>query len=314
MSWLRWHLGTAEDGKFRVTARYADVTVVTVIGVWACLLEDAAHPDHRGIATRGNVFYGAILGLSDKELHTIIEGMEAAGLITTDHEEITITKWKERQFESDVSDPTAPERMRKYRARKDGSAPVTPPLRSVTPPLRLVTVALRPDTDTDTDKKDIRAVAKSDTPPSMFEEFWRVYPKRDGASPKAPAKVSFLASVKGGVEPLTICAAAGRYAAECRRLGSEGTPMVAQAVTWLRQKRWGDYPEVVPVDTPMWAPPPGMKSLKEEWANDSTTNIRVDAGPRQNGSNRVEQLQLPGGGSLRVEVRPEGKSPGDPPW
>lgn len=75
-----------------------------------------------------------------------------------------------------------------------------------------------------------------------FEEFWKVYPKRDGANPKEPAKQKFAAAVKSGADPGEITAAAGRYAAECARKQIAKTDKVAQAVTWLNQKRWGDYP------------------------------------------------------------------------
>jgi hypothetical protein len=75
-----------------------------------------------------------------------------------------------------------------------------------------------------------------------FEDFWKVYPKRDGANPKEPAKQKFAAAVKSGADPGEITAAAGRYAAECMRKQIARTDKVAQAVTWLNQKRWGDYP------------------------------------------------------------------------
>lgn len=75
-----------------------------------------------------------------------------------------------------------------------------------------------------------------------FEEFWKVYPKRNGANPKEPAKQKFAAAVRSGANPPEIIAAAGRYAAECQRNQIIKTDKVAQAVTWLNQKRWGDYP------------------------------------------------------------------------
>ncbi len=226
--------------------------------------------------------------------------------------------WEKRQYKSDHSTT----RVHAHRSKNinKNNENIASETANVVTLKRPETVSETPPEQNRTEQsqkqKKIYGSSKAMNPENerTFEEFWEVYPKRDGANPKAPAKVRFLSAVMKGADSPTICAAAGRYAAECRRLGTEKTPMVAQAVTWLAQRRWEDYPELAPAEAPTWAPPPGMKSLKEEWANDSTADIRIDAGPRQNGSNRVEQLQLPGGGSLRVEVRSQGKSSGDPPW
>ena len=92
-------------------------------------------------------------------------------------------------------------------------------------------------------KKDIRAVADATRP---FDDFWKAYPRRDGANPKTPAKKKFDALVKSGVDPGEIITAASRYAAEMRAKGQERTPYVAQAMTWLNQQRHGDYGEPEP--------------------------------------------------------------------
>lgn len=75
---------------------------------------------------------------------------------------------------------------------------------------------------------------------SDFESFWKEYPKRDGANPKEPARKLFDAAVKGGVPASVIIAAAKRCAyVESKNVG---TPYIPQAVKWLRDKRWNDYP------------------------------------------------------------------------
>lgn len=92
-------------------------------------------------------------------------------------------------------------------------------------------------------EKNIRAVGKPTRPyddDKDFQEFWKVYPKRGGANPKIPASKAFGKSRKAGVDPAEIIAAAGRYAAaESKNIN---TPHIAQAVTWLNQSRWVDYP------------------------------------------------------------------------
>src|SRR6516164_7155197 len=73
----------------------------------------------------------------------------------------------------------------------------------------------------------------------VFEQFWKEYPKREGANPKAPARKAFLAAVKAGTDPQAIIAGASNYAAAPST--KIATPYVAQAVTWLHQHRWEDY-------------------------------------------------------------------------
>lgn len=119
-----------------------------------------------------------------------------------------------------------------------------PPLKAQKPEAREPEARSQTSSDTTSENiTQIRAVADATRPraPDRFEEFWEVYPKRDGANPKIPARKKFIAAVKSGVEPAAVIAAAGRYAAEMRAKAQERTPYVAQAVTWLNQQRWGDY-------------------------------------------------------------------------
>jgi hypothetical protein len=147
--WFRWHEGTCEDGKFRVVARNAGVTVATVMGVWAILLEDASHDDHRGIAVRGEDFYAAILDLGG-ELQPILEAMQNIGLIACcTNDTIEISNWSKRQYETDTTDATNAERQRRFREKHKSNGTQTKRNGSVTAAKRPDTEA---DTDTDTDK------------------------------------------------------------------------------------------------------------------------------------------------------------------
>lgn len=99
----------------------------------------------------------------------------------------------------------------------------------------------------------------------VFEtQFWPSYPKRKGANPKAPARKAFEAAVRRGADPVEIAGAARRYAiADADKIG---TVYIAQAMTWLNQQRWGDYPEVVeatgpPLQNAGWQP--GMRTRDE---------------------------------------------------
>ena len=186
MQWFRWYRGACEDGKFRMVARNGGVTVATVIGLWAALLEDAADPEHRGIATRGEDFYAAILDLGGEQVQRILEAMSDAGLVKIDAFNITITNWNERQFETDTKDPTNAERQRRHRQKRKADAETRESNGSVT-------AETRPDTDTDT---DITPLSPSGTPPPCEPEVVSgPRPERCPAiEPKPPPKATRLPS------------------------------------------------------------------------------------------------------------------------
>lgn len=77
--------------------------------------------------------------------------------------------------------------------------------------------------------------------PDPFDEFWKLYPRRDGANPKEPARRQFVMAVKAGAHPQDIIAGVKR----CRQVEAKniGTPYIPQAIKWLRDQRWNDYPE-----------------------------------------------------------------------
>lgn len=76
---------------------------------------------------------------------------------------------------------------------------------------------------------------------TVFEEFWAAYPTRDGSNPKAPAWEKFKVVLKTGVDANTLITSARSYADELRKNRQNSTQFVAQAVTWLNEKRWQDY-------------------------------------------------------------------------
>ena len=158
--WFRWYAGTVEDGKFRYVARNAGVTLPTVIALWAALLEDASNDDHRGVVTRNEDFFAAILDLEDGIAEQILSAMQSAGLISVGHGAITILRWNERQFETDKGDGTNAERQKRYRSRRKQNEQVA----AVTPLRNGTVTAQRTDTDTDTDTESISAVARTAEP------------------------------------------------------------------------------------------------------------------------------------------------------
>lgn len=99
------------------------------------------------------------------------------------------------------------------------------PIRFDTPPLTSVTPKGSPIKDKNTYRGE-------------WLEFRAIYPKRDGGSNLAAAESRFLLAVKAGTPPQEIVAGARAYAASCDRDHKTGTPYVAQATTWINQRRW----------------------------------------------------------------------------
>jgi uncharacterized protein YdaU (DUF1376 family) len=85
---------------------------------------------------------------------------------------------------------------------------------------------------------------------AAFQEFRRVYPSRNYAHTWTLAKPLFVAAVKSGVSAETIIHTAGMYAKIVRAEGKEGDSSVADARTWLFQRRWENYADFQPILKP----------------------------------------------------------------
>lgn len=218
MTWLRWHEGTCCDGKFQVVARNACVTVATVIAVWAMMLEDAAHPDHRGFAEADPNFYSQILDVPKEEIIRIWEGMDFLKLMEIG-EKIRIINWQKRQFETDLRDNTNARRQQRYRDKTAAKR-----LRNGS-----VTAYTGPDTDTDTDKKDISI--KDDWPNDYTERFWQAYPRKVG---KGSAMRKLSAIRKDGEVSFA------QLLGAIRKIEASEERFIPHPTTWLNQGRYLD--------------------------------------------------------------------------
>ena len=88
--------------------------------------------------------------------------------------------------------------------------------------------------------------------PDRFEEFWKIYPKREGPNSKQSALKSWKAALGKKHDPQAIIDGVTRYRRELEEADEIGTRFVAMASTYLNQERWND-------DTSDEAgPPPGM--------------------------------------------------------
>jgi len=235
--------------------------VERVIWVWGALLESASEINDGGRYEFDAAEAAYFLRADEADIVAVTTALEAAGRVADGR----VVKWGARQYQSDKS----AERQARYRERKraqgsdgDGEKPLGDARKGVIKERGDGQVTSRdavvtpPDTDTDTDTElplletkspttNVRAVDFSTRPAGSekFEEFWAAYPTRGGASnPKTPAREKFARAVKSGADPDVLIASAKRYADIERKGGRFGSEKVAQAVTWLNQKRWNDYP------------------------------------------------------------------------
>lgn len=97
--------------------------------------------------------------------------------------------------------------------------------------------------------------------PEGFDQFWTVYPKRDGNADRKGAAKAFGAALKRA--PLkTILDGVGAYAAHCKAKGNVGTQYVKQARSWLNGDFWTEWQpqaalpavpvQIVKEGTPEW--------------------------------------------------------------
>ena len=163
----------------------------------------------------------------------IMAELHGAGLLDKTETGFAPHNWNKRQYKADVTDPTASERMKRYRSNKrnDRNATVTP---------------LRPETEADTEteteseKKETREAALDDGWPSDFRvQFWEAWPNKVG-KPKAMNELERLR--RRGVPWLPIMDGLHRY----KRTKPPDRPWLNPA-TFLHQERFNDQPAEVAI-------------------------------------------------------------------
>ncbi len=174
-----------------------------------------------------------LLRVAPQKAASILASLATAGLLDKTETGFAPHNWNGRQYKSDVTDPTGALRAKKYR---DGKK------RVVTRDDRDATVTHeRPETETETEKKELSRSKPTERAPSRFGEFWQAYPRRDGPNPRKDAEIKFNRMVKSGINPQTMIDAAKQLAIDEQRRGNVGTRFIPQAVTWLNGQRWIDH-------------------------------------------------------------------------
>ena len=120
MDWFRHYHGCAFDPKWRTVARRARSSVPMVVFVWDTLMEFASASQDRGSVEgwSAEVVADHVMGDVD-EIQRIRDEMEGAGVIAGN----VLKAWEKRQ----PADPTAAERMKRYRQRQKAESDAPPP-------------------------------------------------------------------------------------------------------------------------------------------------------------------------------------------
>lgn len=216
MSWLKWHIGTVTDPKFRVVSQKSRVTIRDVLAVWAAMLECAASAEARGsIDGMDREAVTVALEMDMEQFETIHAAMQGRLL-----EGNMLKSFTKRQA---VADPTAADRKRRQREREQKTETVTTTSR----------VTERDVTPCHEDKIREEEIRKEDSYTGDFEKFRSVYPKRAGSDDKKLAFKGWNARMKEGHTAADMIAGAERYAAFIKHTGKAATEFVMQSATFL---------------------------------------------------------------------------------
>jgi len=240
MIWFRWYSGTYADPKFGSIARKIGASRERVLVVWMALLESASEGDDRGVIKTDADAIADVLNCPTEDVQAVIDALECHGLVR----DMSVTNWTKRQFEND-KDRGAAARKRKQREKAKLDQGVAKKRVTRDRPVTVTPVS-RPDTDTDTEKKEdssLRSLSRAidEKIDDGFGAFWDAYPKRSGSANKAEARKRYSALVSKSPElQSTILAGAENYAQSAQENQQVGTSYIAMASTWLNQKRWQD--------------------------------------------------------------------------
>ena len=177
MGWFRWHDGTSEDAKWRCISEDTGISVATVTGVWAALLEGANNDTKPGIALRPVDEMAKILRVTVTDMHKVIDSMVRYRCIERLPDGIKITNWQRRQF----SDSAAAIRMRRYRDRRRSGNVAGRPPRRVTAGVTRGDIITETDSDSDSDSEQNRTErdARAGKPPlTLANGHYQDAPKR----------------------------------------------------------------------------------------------------------------------------------------
>ncbi len=184
-----------------------------------------------------------------------LEALKAAGLLEETDGALRPVEWERRQFVERPADPTAAERMRRFRERAaERNGAVTP---------TVMNAPLEQDTPLE---KDSLTAPEGAGASEGFDEFWQAFPQREGDNPEQPGLAAFRKAIAAGADPEAIIAGAKAYASATA--GRERR-YIASAARWLSEERWRQAAPAAnaPIVETVWisATSPEWRAWAEHW-------------------------------------------------
>jgi hypothetical protein len=187
-----------------------------------------------------------------------LDALKAAGLIEEADGALRPVEWEKRQFVEWAADPTAAERMRRFRERAAKRNMAATPT--------VTNASIEEDEDLEQDSHAAPAARESAI--DAFEEFLRVFPRRDRDNPRSPALAGWRKAIAAGADAARIIAGAKDYAAS---VAGRERRFVVSASRWLAEERWPQAapsrdPDASRVET-VWvsATAPEWRAWAEHW-------------------------------------------------
>jgi hypothetical protein len=212
-----------------------------------------------------------------------LEALKAAGLIEEiDDGALRPVDWERRQFVERPADPTAAERMRRFRER------ATERNETVTPPVTNAPI----EEDEGLEQDSLAAPAAREGALDAFEEFLSVFPRRDDETPRAPALAAWRKAIAAGAGPARIVAGAKAYAAS---VAGRERRFVVSAARWLSEERW---PQAAP------APAANAAHVETVWISATSPEWRAWAERWRASKGKSPPTDAKGGWRFPLQYRP----------
>jgi len=231
--WFRHYAGMSRDDKLVRAAVKARQPVERAVWVYGAILETAAEINDAGRYDFDVDEAAYFLRCEPSDLSSILDALRDLGRIDSGK----VTKWGDRQFESDGSK----ERQQRYRDRQKASqernGDVTPSSRDgeVTPQ------ETETQTETETPPSSVPDAAEAR---DLFGEVWEAFPQNPSSS-ETKARKAFE-RIKDADRPAVVAAAeryARWFAQDCEQRGrtvDAGLHYVPHLGKWLDSGEWRD--------------------------------------------------------------------------
>jgi hypothetical protein len=214
-----------------------------------------------------------------------LDALKAMGLVEDVDGELRPVDWGQRQFvRQDTKDGAEPmsaaERTRRWRERRARDAA------SVTGDATVTPIEEERELETETQT----APGARESAIDAFEEFWRVFPRRDGDNPRAPALAAWRKAIAAGADPARMVAGAKAYAAS---VAGRERRFVMSAARWLAEERW-----------PAAAPAATVPRVEMVWVSATSPEWRAWADRWRASKGKSPPVDAKGGWRFPLQYRP----------